>query len=295
MRDLLVFRMIDTIVNAGSIRKAAVTLNITPSALNRRIRQFEYEFGAEIFERLARGVRLSPAGEILHRHIRRQLADYDRVRMDVADLSELRSGHVAIACSQALMNIFLPAQIAAFRVRYPGVTFTVNRRDRAEAEQDLKTFTSDIALVFEPLYLADFELIGVVPQHLCAIMAQDHPLAKAEPLRLADVLAGPHVLPTGDMGVRHLLELAASRLSLRLSPVIETDSFEFMRYYILQEHAVSFQIRIGLKDKEDSKTLVRKISEDDIPPGNLFIGKLRDRDLSTAATAFTEQIASALQ
>ena len=50
MRDLQIFRMIDTIVATGSVRKAAVELNITPSALNRRVRQFEYEFESEIFE-----------------------------------------------------------------------------------------------------------------------------------------------------------------------------------------------------------------------------------------------------
>lgn len=294
MRDIQIFRMIEMTVTAGSIRKAAVDLNITPSALNRRIRQFEYEFGAEIFERLARGVRLNPAGEILFRHIRRQLADYDRVRMDVSALSELRTGHVSVACSQALMNIFLPAQISRFRARYPGVTFSVNRRDRAEAELDLQTFKSDIAIVFEPLYLADFELVAAVPQRLCAMMGRAHPLANVSPARLADLLATPHVLPTGDLGVRHLLETAASRLSLRLAPVIEADSFEFMRYYVLRENAVSFQIRIGLKDKADSKTVVREISAEDVPPGSLFVGKLRDRDLSAAAAAFTEQISRSL-
>ena len=83
-------------------------MNITSSALNRRIQGFEAEFGAQIFERLPRGVRLNPAGELLMQHIRSQLIDLERIRGQVADLSGERRGHVSIACSQALNPIFLP-------------------------------------------------------------------------------------------------------------------------------------------------------------------------------------------
>lgn len=295
MRDLMTLRIIRDIAGTGSIRKAAANLNITPSALNRRIRQFEEEFGAEIFERLSRGVRLNPAGELLLRFIRRQIAEYDRLRTDVADLAGLRTGHVSIACSQALLNIFLPAEIGRFRADNPGVTFSLKVRDRAAAERDLLSYTSDLALVFEPMYLADFEMIAAVPQRLCAVMAADHPLANVSPLRLADCLACPHVVPTGDYGVRHILELAAGRLSLRLAPVIEAESFEFMRYYVLQEAAISFQIRIGLDPSMDGHILVREIAEADVPSGMLFVGKLKARELPLAAAHFADQIVAKLK
>lgn len=70
MRHLITFQYIEAIIRAGSIRKAAEDMNITASALNRRIQRFEEEFGSEIFERLPRGVRLNPAGELLIRHAR---------------------------------------------------------------------------------------------------------------------------------------------------------------------------------------------------------------------------------
>ena len=159
MRHLQTLRLILDVARAGSIRRAAEDMNITSSALNRRIQGFEAEFGAQIFERVPRGVRLNPAGELLMQHIRSQLIDLERVRGQVADLSGERRGHVTIACSQALNPIFLPDQISRYRAEHPGVTFSVRVRDRATAEHDLSTFSSDLALVFEPVYLADFEVI----------------------------------------------------------------------------------------------------------------------------------------
>ena len=131
MRHLQTLRLIQDVARAGSIRKAAEDLNITSSALNRRIQGFEAEFGAQIFERLPRGVRLNPAGELLMQHIRSQLSDLERIRGQVADLTGERRGHVSIACSQALNPIFLPEQIARYRAEHPRVTFSVRVRDRA--------------------------------------------------------------------------------------------------------------------------------------------------------------------
>src|SRR5215470_9014099 len=101
VRHLLPLRYIDAVVRAGSIRKAAESLSITSTALNRRILSMEQELGAPIFERLSRGVRLSAAGEILIHHARAQIADMERVKSQISDLSGVRRGHVSIACSQA--------------------------------------------------------------------------------------------------------------------------------------------------------------------------------------------------
>ena len=211
MRYLQTFRLIEAVARAGSMRKAAQDMNITASALNRRINRFEDEFGAELFERLAGGVRLNPAGELVLHHYRATLSDLSRVQGQVADLSGERRGHVSIACSQALLPYFLPRQIARYRAEHRGVTFSVNVRDRAQAEQELATYSSDLALVFEPVYLVDFEVVHVAPQAVNVVMRADHPLARKPELRLRDCLDTPHVAPSAKFGVRHLLDFAARR------------------------------------------------------------------------------------
>ena len=181
MRHLQTLQLIQHVARAGSIRKAAEDLNITSSALNRRIQGFERSSAPGSSSGCPRGMRLNPAGELLMQHIRQQLSDLARVRSQVADLSGERRGHVSIACSQGLNPLFLPEQIARYRTEHPGVTFTVRVRDRAAAEHELSTFSSDLALVFEPVYLADFEVIKAIAQPVCAVMAADHPLAANRP------------------------------------------------------------------------------------------------------------------
>jgi len=295
MRHLKDFEFIEGVTRAGSIRKAAEDMNITASALNRRINRFEDDFGYEIFERLPRGVRLNPAGEMLLHHIRSQRSDFARLRSQVADLSGERRGHVSIACSQALLPYFLPQEIAGYRATHPGVTFSVNARDRVEAEKELSDFSSDIALVFEPMQMVDFEVVFRIEQPIHAVMRSDHPLAEHPTVRLRDCLRYPHVAPSEKYAVRVLLEAATkATASSRVSPFVESESFDFMRHYGQWEDTISFQFPIGLSLGGTDLTS-RPIEARDVPRGNLLLGQLRGRSLPIASARFAQQLVQSLQ
>ena len=295
MRHLKDYEFIEGVIHAGSIRKASEDMNITASALNRRINRFEDDFGYEIFERLPRGVRLNPAGELLLHHIRSQRSDFSRLKSQVADLSGVRRGHVSIACSQALLPFFLPSEIASYRRDHPGVTFTVNARDRVAAERELSEFASDIAIVFEPLTLVDFEILHAITQPIHVVMQAGHPLADHAEIRLRDALRCPHVAPSEKFAVRILLETAVRRLSgVEIKPSIEAESFDFMRHYGAWEDMISFQFPIGLDMTTYPGLVTRPLAKRDVEPGNLFLGQLRGRTLPVASARFMRQLMSAL-
>lgn len=290
------FEFIEGVIRAGSIRKAAEDMNITASALNRRINRFEEEFGYEVFERLPRGMRLNPAGELLLHHIRAQRSDFARLKSHVADLSGVRRGHVSIACSQALLPYFLPQQIARYRADHPGVTFSVNARDRIEAERELAEFSSDLALVFEPSQMVDFEVVHNLSQPIHAVMRSTHPLADQDSLRLRDCLHFPHIAPSEKYAVRVLLDKAAMRLSSgSVAPFVESESFDFMRHYAEWEDIISFQFPLGLNLADKTGLVSRPLDTRDVPQGNLLLGQLRGRTLPVASARFAQQLLQCFQ
>ena len=295
MRHLQPLEYFNAIVAAGSIRKAAETLSITSTALNRRLLAIEEELGVDLFERLPKGVQLSAAGEILLLHIREQIADMARVKSQISDLKGERRGHVAIACSQAILTSFLPVEISKYRSQHPFVTFSVQVRDRAAAEDALLDRSADLALVFEPVQLADFQTLLAVKQSVWVLMPKDHPLAHKPILRLRECLRFPVGLPTKQYGVRHILEASARRISLNLAPVVESDSFDYLRYQAAEEGIITFQIEIGLPLNLESIGLVAcKLDERDVPDGMLYVGQLKGRTLPVAGAKFANQILAAL-
>lgn len=296
MHSLSPHQFIDVIARAGSIRKAAEALSITSTALNRRVLALEEELGVPIFERLARGVRLSTAGELLVTHLRNQASDFERLRSQLSDLAGERRGHVSIACSQALLPFFMPEQIGRYRREHPGVTFAVHLRDRAAAEAALVEHAADLALIFEPIRLSEVQVLSAVRQTIHAVMAADHPLAGRPVLRLRDCAAFPIGLPTAQYGVRHLIDLALLRFSVRLRLVLESDNFDFLRRYPAQENLISFQIPIGLPDTPGAEGVVsRPVDTRDVPEGRLYLCQLRGRTLPVAAAKFAAQVEGVLE
>ena len=295
MRHLQPLEYFNAIVAAGSIRKAAETLSITSTALNRRLLAIEEELGVDLFERVPKGVQLSAAGEILLLHIREQIADMARVKSQISDLKGERRGHVAIACSQAILASFLPVEISKYRSQHPFVTFSVQVRDRAAAEDALLDRSADLALVFEPVQLADFQTLLAVKQSVWVLMPKDHPLAHKPILRMRECLRFPVGLPTKQYGVRQILEASARRISLNLAPVVESDSFDYLRYQAAEEGIITFQIEIGLPLNLESIGLVAcKLDERDVPDGMLYVGQLKGRTLPVAGAKFANQILAAL-
>ncbi len=292
MRHLMPLRYVEEVARAGSIRRAAETLAITASALNRRILSLEHELGVPIFERLPRGVRLNTAGEILLHHIRNQVSDMARVRSQIADLSGVRRGHVSIACAQALMPHFLPRQIEAYRSEHPAVTFNTLVRDRDSAERALADYSADIALIFEPSRFADFQTIMTIRQPVHCVMAADHPLAGRAVVRLGECLNHPLALPAAPDGLRFLLEGVASRAGAQFAPAVESDSYEFLLNYAAASDIISFQIPLGIPEGAARQDLAsRLVDPRDVPPTLLYMGQLRGRVLPIAAARFADQLA----
>src|SRR6476619_5938369 len=245
MKHLRILRYVDEVARTGSIRKAADQLNVTASAVNRRIMDLEEELGAQLFERRPRGVRLTAAGEVFVSYLREQDGDVERMKSQIEDLKGMRRGTVRIACSQALALDFLPREIGEFRKQHPLVAFDVKVFDHERAMSALADYEVDLVLVFRPPFLANFQPLMTLEQRLVVVMSSSHPLAGRPTVRLRDCAAYPVALPERSIGGRQLLDEVCARRGLHFNVVAESNSFEFLRGVVLRGGAISFQIQIG--------------------------------------------------
>ncbi|MFF9340655.1 LysR family transcriptional regulator [Streptomyces sp. NPDC014773] len=112
------------VARTGSFTSAARSLGYTQSAVSRQVRSLEEEWGAELFERLPRGVRLTEAGRVLLPHaeaVRNRLA---AARAELAALRTLNGGLLRLGAFSSASAALVPRAQAAFRKRHPGVVVT---------------------------------------------------------------------------------------------------------------------------------------------------------------------------
>jgi len=296
MRHLKLLAHVVEVARTGSIRKAAERLNLTPSAMNRRIKDLEAEVGTPLFERRPRGVRLTTAGEMFVRYARSQVAEAERMLSQVEDLRGLRRGPIQIACSQALALDFLPSHIAAFQKKHPKVLFDLRVMDHERALAALAAYEVDLALVYRPAMQPTLRVIASIPQRLVVIVRSDHPLAAKKTVRLSECAEYPAALPDRSLSGRQVLDEVTTRRDLRFNILAESNSFEMLRGLVFRGNMISFQIEIGAPSGDLGMGLTgRPVDVRDLPTADLVMCQLRGRSLPVAAATFAELMLKNMQ
>ena len=291
MRHIHILKALELVARLGSIRKAAEKLHIVSSALTRQVQEIERELGAPIFERKARGVRLTAAGELFIGYCRESMQGLELVRSRIEDLSGLRGGTVVVSAIEAVAATLLPEEIVAFRTRHPRVRFDVRIAGADQVVQAVVEEVAAVGITFNPSPHVDFQPLVEVPQELHAVMSDRHPLATSASLRLRDCQPYPLALGDGSLGGRALLERFLARSSMRIEPVMVTNSVEMMKTLARQSDTICFQVGAGVASRRGERGLVAvPLTDAGLRTGRLILGVRRGRSLPVAAAVFTEQL-----
>ena len=135
MASLRALECLVTIVDHGSLTKAAAVLHMSQPALSHQIAAIERELGTPVIERLARGIRPTAAGLAVAAEGRVALAAADRAMIAGRSVAAGGGGRIRIACAETMTAWVLVPVLRSWRRRFPDV------------ELDLKEFTSADAML----------------------------------------------------------------------------------------------------------------------------------------------------
>jgi len=245
----------DMVVRLGSMRQAADRLNVASSAINRQIINLENDIGSPLFERLPRGLRLTPAGEVLIRHVRDTLRNFDSALADIEDLRDLRKGVVAVAAVEGVAADFLPREISDFHKSYPGISFAVSIFESDKVLSMLRSNSADVGLMFNPPPRSGVKMEVSVPLRIGAIMSPNHPLAKRKAVRLAECKPYPLILPDITHPNRRWLNSILNYPNREVAPLASSNSFQLMRALSKYGFGIAFQTLVGIEEEIRNKDL----------------------------------------
>lgn len=251
-----VLRYIREVGRRGSIRKAAQVLNVASSAVNRQILKVEQDLGVKLFDRTPDGMHPTPAGEILLRHIRDTLSDYDILLAEIDSQRGIRSGHVRIVALDSLLVEFLPRVLDPLSRRYPAITFSVLATAPMTVFHEVIAAQADIGLTFVAPASAAVQLVASVPMPLGAVMSPGHALAGHRRLNFQDFEGHAVLMQHDALPVVPFIddEFAAFRGATR--PRLVSNSIEMLRRAIHAGLGVAFFTRLGFSREIASGELI---------------------------------------
>ncbi|SEG90959.1 DNA-binding transcriptional regulator, LysR family [Nonomuraea solani] len=145
--DTAALRLFDEVARSGSFTAAAELLGYTQSAVSRRVAALERAAGGPLFERLARGVRLTPAGVALHRHAVAVLDRLDRAGEELAAIHGGRGGTLRVGAFATANVDLVPGTLKRFAGRHPRVELRLIEGLSARLMDRLRAGAIDVAVI----------------------------------------------------------------------------------------------------------------------------------------------------
>lgn len=124
--DLAHLKTFYIIAREGSLTKAAHVLNTSQSSLSRTLQTLEYYAKTQLFERHARGLKLTPQGEKVFQHAQKIVQEHENFKRSFSDNHNEMEGELKIITTPGMASIWLADLIPEFLKQYPGVRLDID-------------------------------------------------------------------------------------------------------------------------------------------------------------------------
>ncbi|PMR67300.1 LysR family transcriptional regulator [Halomonas heilongjiangensis] len=288
-------RYFEEVARQGSLRKAAERLHVAASAINRQILKLEDELGVPLFERLPRGLRLSPAGELILHQVRQWQRDERRLQEYLGEIRGTGCAEVRIATVESLTDQLLPRVLGGFRERFPRVRFVVMTGLTDAILEQVVTGDADIGLCINPAVTPRVRFIEQVELEFGAVVAPSHPLAGHAALRLRDCLPYPAILPDSEMYHGSTLQQVLARADIALEPLASCNRILTLKSLARAGLGVAFLNRLDIaRELIHGELLFKPLLDRNIAKARLTLCGHSDRALPMAIAVLAEQLREAM-
>ena len=128
------------------VTAAAEQLQVPQPTLSRALRRVEDAFGARLFEREPKGLRLNPLGRVVLEAARKSVAALDQAHEQVEQLTDSEAGLVRVAFLHSVSTSVLPDLLGRFRAHAPRVRFELRQEASPSILDDLASGDADVAI-----------------------------------------------------------------------------------------------------------------------------------------------------
>ena len=179
--------------------RAAEEIGLSQPALSRSISRLEEELGQPVFERQARKVVLTDAGNLLYGRAQQILSIVEDTKAEISD--DGQSGRIRVAAIPTIAPFYLPKLLQRFTAEHPQAIVSVYEDTTNNLLKRCDQGDIDLAILALPIESKYLESEKLFVEELLLVLPPLHPLIKKKQIRLRDIQALPFVM----LGEAHCL------------------------------------------------------------------------------------------
>jgi molybdate transport repressor ModE-like protein len=165
MLDVTRLRVIDAVARHGSVTAAAKELHYSQPTVTHHIARLENETGAQLLQRVGRGIRLTQAGQLLADRAAEIIGRIDAADAELSAHVGLSAGQVRLAGFSSAIGSLVPRAVAGLAATHPGLQISLTDTHPPDALELLRTGKVEVAIIFR-YDDTEAEPVGVRLHHL---------------------------------------------------------------------------------------------------------------------------------
>ena len=234
-----------TVVEEGSINRAAARLLRAQPAVGRQIKLLEESFGQSLLERSSAGVQPTAAGLMLVEHARLIFQDIARAEAAMAAAGQEPAGAVTVAIPSSLVEQLSTRLFGEVKARYPLIKLNLMEGDSHAVAGWMREQRADLALLPDGGQDLSLHSMACATQTFCFCGNADSFDTLPESIALADALAYPLALTMQPNRLRRLIDTAASHLGCEVQSVVDASTSHVVTLLLREQSIYTIRPRIG--------------------------------------------------
>ena len=223
--DLKQLRTFRAVAELGSLSKAADRLRAAQPALSRHIKLLEHELRVELFVRNGRGMLLTSAGRMLLDRTTGLIRQIEQVSDDLKSANGNPSGRVILGLVPTVSAVLSGRFARRVLDEFPDISLRIVESYGGHLVEWLHRGEMDLAIIYGPAVDLHLQVQSIGREDIAVVGPPGSGLNKRKQVDLKWLVKQKLILPSISHGLRALLEKAAARERLKLTPLIEADSY----------------------------------------------------------------------
>jgi len=282
LRQLSAFH---AVARLGSVSRAAAELSLTQPAVSIQLKLLTESAGTPLLQREGRGVRLSPAGEVMAGYAGRMLELWREVGDEMATLRGVASGNLRVG-AVTTAEYLVPSLLVSFAGQHPNIKLQLRVGNRSEIVRMLAAHEVDIVVMGRPPSELKTQAQPFAKHPMAFIASPSHPLMASPKLGLADLAAAPLLARERGSGTRTTLERLFKDAGIALRIGSELSSNEAIKQMCAAGLGVAFVSMHTCALELDAGLLKLLPLAHNPIERQWFVMHLSGRQMPQAATAF---------
>lgn len=201
LRQLKIFL---TVVDCGSISKAARQLYIAQPSVSQAVAELERECGGKLFERLSHKLYLTDLGHQVLGHARHIIASIEEMERQISNTAAI--SRLKVGATVTIGTCVIGSLLKEFRRQRPDTDVQVLVENTQTIEQLLLDSRLDLALVEGTVKSRELVCRPMMEDQLILVCSPGHPFSSKKKVELKELSREPMVLRESGSGTRALFE-----------------------------------------------------------------------------------------